>query len=271
MVRGASPRWIIGGALRIATVHFELVLFLAVAGFAGGLVDSVVGGGGVITLPALLLAGVPVHLSLGTNKVAGTCGSLTATTVFARAGRLDLSLLKFVVAPVLAAAGVGAFTASHLQPGVLRVLVIGAVLAAAGWAALRPVAVEEPPARPRSRVRVLAAVLLVAIGFYDGILGPGTGLFLFAVLVALDRLAFVEAAGTGRALNLASNVGALAVFALLGRVDFVIGLVMGAGVVLGARTGATMTIRRGAAFVRPMLVLAAILIVARLLLQVSGR
>jgi len=252
-------------------VHIETAVFLAIAGFAGGLVDSVVGGGGVITLPALLLAGVPVQLSLGTNKVAGTCGSLTATTVFARAGRVDRSLLRFVVLPVVLAAGVGAFTASRLQTGVLRVLVIVAVLAAAGWAALRPVSEEAPRDRPRASMRVLAGVLLVAIGFYDGILGPGTGLFFFAVLVALDHLVFVEAAGTGRALNLASNVGALAVFAALGRVDFVMGLVMGAGVVLGARTGAGLTIRRGAGFVRPMLLLAAVLIVARLLLQFSGR
>lgn len=225
----------------------------------------------MITLPALLIAGVPVQLSLGTNKVAGTCGSLTATTVFARAGRVDRSLLKFVLIPVVAAAGAGAFTASGLQPGALRVLVVVAVLAAAAWAALRPVREEAPRDRPRSAVRWLAGVLLVLIGFYDGILGPGTGLFFFAVLVALDHLAFVAAAGTGRALNLASNVGALVVFAAMGRVDFLMGLVMGAGVVLGARTGAGLTIRRGARFVRPMLVLAAVLIGARLLLQLSGR
>ena len=252
-------------------MHIETALFLAAAGFLGGLVDSVVGGGGVITLPALLLAGVPVQLSLGTNKVAGTCGSLTATTVFARAGRIDRSLLQVVLVPTVIAAGAGAYTASRLQPGALRVLVIVAVLAAAGWAALRPVSEHAPRPRPPRVMRVAAGVLVVGIGFYDGILGPGTGLFLFAVLVALDRLVFVDAAGTGRALNLASNVGALVVFAALGRVDFVMGLVMGVGVVLGARTGAGLTIRRGAAFVRPMLVLAAVLIVARLLLQLSGR
>ncbi|GAC1336025.1 MAG: TSUP family transporter [Candidatus Dormibacteria bacterium] len=233
--------------------------------------DSVVGGGGVITLPALLLAGVPVQLSLGTNKVAGTCGSLTATTVFARAGRVNRSILWSVLVPVVGAAALGAFAASHLQAGVLRVLVIVAVLLAASWAALRPVADDDLPKVPPGRpMRLLAAVLVVVIGFYDGVLGPGTGLFFFAVLVALDHLPFVESAGTGRALNLASNVGALLVFAALGRVDFLMGLVMGAGVVLGARTGAGLTISRGARFVRPMLVLAALLIVGRLVLQLSG-
>ncbi|MFN2463679.1 MAG: TSUP family transporter [Candidatus Dormibacteria bacterium] len=251
-------------------MHIDTALFLAGAGFAGGLVDSVVGGGGVITLPALLLAGVPVQLSLGTNKVAGTCGSLTASTVFARAGRVDRAILRVVAGPVVLGAALGAFTASHLQASALRVLVIIAVLAAAGWAALRPVHDEAPRQRPATWKRLLAAVLLVAIGFYDGILGPGTGLFSFAVLVALDHLVFVEAAGTGRALNLASNVGALVVFTLLGRVDFAIGLVMGVGVIIGARTGAGLTIRRGASFVRPMLVLAALLIVARLVLQATG-
>jgi uncharacterized protein len=252
-------------------VHIETALFLAGAGFFGGLVDSVVGGGGVITLPALLLAGVPVQLSLGTNKLAGTCASLTATTVFARAGRMDRVVLRMALVPVALAAAAGAFTAAHIQAGALKVLILGAVLAAAGWAGLRPVRDEGREHRPSGRVRALATVLLVAIGFYDGILGPGTGLFLFAVLVTIEGLAFVEAAGTGRALNLASNVGALVVFALLGQVNVLIGLTMGVGVVVGARIGATLAIRRGASFVRPMLLLAAALIVLRLALQISGR
>lgn len=251
-------------------MHLETALFLAAAGFFGGLVDSVVGGGGVITLPALLLAGVPVHLSLGTNKLAATCGSLTATTVFARARRVDRTVLRLALVPVALAAAAGAFTASHIQAGALRVLILGAVLAAAAWAGLRPVRDQGHEHRPSGSVRVLATVLLVAIGFYDGILGPGTGLFLFAVLVAMEGLAFVEAAGTGRALNLASNVGGLVVFALLGQVNVLMGLTMGVGVVVGARIGATLAIRRGASFVRPMLLLAAALIALRLGLQLSG-
>lgn len=252
-------------------MHTETALFLAAAGFLGGLVDSVVGGGGVITLPALLLAGVPVQTSLGTNKVAGTCASVTATTVFARARRMDRGVLRLALAPVALAAAVGAFTATHIQAGALKVLILIAVLVAAGWVGLRPVRDEGHEHRPSGRLLAVATMLLVAIGFYDGILGPGTGLFLFAVLVAMEGLAFVEAAGTGRALNLASNVGALVVFALLGQVNLLIGLTMGAGVIVGARTGATLAIRRGASFVRPMLLLAAVLIVLRLGLQLAGR
>ncbi|MEA2682723.1 MAG: uncharacterized protein QOK05_1051 [Chloroflexota bacterium] len=252
-------------------MHVETALFLAAAGFFGGLVDSVVGGGGVITLPALLFAGVPVQVSLGTNKLAGTCASLTATTVFARARRMDRAVLRLALLPVGLAAAMGAFTASHVQAGALKVLILVAVLVAAAWAGLRPVRDEGKEHRPTPRVRALATVLLTAIGFYDGILGPGTGLFLFAVLVTMEGLAFVEAAGTGRALNLASNVGAFVVFAPLGQVNVLIGLTMGVGVIVGARTGATLAIRRGASFVRPMLLLAAALIVLRLGLQIAGR
>lgn len=252
-------------------MHLETALFLAAAGFFAGLVDSVVGGGGVISLPALLLAGVPPQLSLGTNKVAGTCASLTASTVFARAGRLDARVLRVALVPVILASGLGAIAATHLQPDALRALILVAVLVAAGWAALRPVKDDAGARRPQGWVRLGGTVLLVAIGFYDGVLGPGTGLFLFAVLVTIEGLAFVDAAGTGRALNLASNLGALVVFAVLGKVDVLIGLTMGAGVIVGARTGATLAIRRGAAFVRPMLLVAAALIAARLGLQLVGR
>lgn len=225
----------------------------------------------MITLPALLLAGVPPQLSLGTNKLAGTCASLTATAIFARAGRLDRRVLRNASGPVLVASGIGAFTATRLGSGSLRVLILVAVLGAAAWAALRPVRDQAHPVPASNRMRWIASALLVTVGFYDGILGPGTGLFLFAILVALGRLAFVEAAGTGRALNLASNVGALAVFATLRKVDPLIGLTMAAGVVVGARTGATLAIRRGASFVRPMLLLAAALIAFRLALQLTGR
>ncbi|MGI8609835.1 MAG: sulfite exporter TauE/SafE family protein [Candidatus Dormibacteria bacterium] len=252
-------------------MHLETALFLAAAGFFGGLVDSVVGGGGVITLPALLLAGVPVQLSLGTNKLAGTCASLTATTIFARARRLDARVLRLTVLPVLLASGLGALAATHLDAGPLRIMILVAVLGAAAWAAVRPVSDEAHATPPSRRMRRVATVLLVVVGFYDGLLGPGTGLFLFAVLITLNRLAFIEAAGTGRALNLASNAGALVVFAILRKVDPLIGLTMGAGVVIGARTGATLAIRRGASFVRPMLLLAAALIAVRLALQLSGR
>jgi uncharacterized membrane protein YfcA len=252
-------------------VHLETAIFLAVAGFFGGLVDSVVGGGGVITLPALLLAGVPPQLSLGTNKLAGTCASLTASTIFARAGRMERRVLRMAFVPVVLAAAVGAYVASHLDAGALRVLILVAVVAAAAWAGLRPVRDEAHELQATTRMRAVGTVLLVGVGFYDGILGPGTGLFMFAVLVALERLAFVDAAGTGRALNFASNIGALVVFAVLGKVDPLLGLTMGAGVIIGARTGATLAIRRGASFVRPMLLLAAVLIVARLALQLTGR
>lgn len=252
-------------------MHPETAVFLAVAGFFGGLVDSVVGGGGVITLPALLIAGVPPQLSLGTNKLAGTCASLTATSVFARARRVDRRVLRMTFAPVLLASGVGAFVATRLDAGSLRFLILVAVLAAAAWAGVRPVRDEATGLPSSPRMRWVGLALLVGIGFYDGVLGPGTGLFMFAVLVALEHLAFVDAAGTGRALNLASNVGALVVFAFLGRVNPLFGLTMGAGVVIGARTGASLAIRRGAAFVRPMLLLAAGLIAIRLGLQLLGR
>ncbi|MFN2465246.1 MAG: TSUP family transporter [Candidatus Dormibacteria bacterium] len=259
-----------GRARRRPALHAETAVFLALAGFFAGLVDSVVGGGGVISLPALLLAGVPPQMSLGTNKLAGTCASLTASAVFARARRMDGRVLRVALLPVALASGAGAFLAAHLEPGAIRVLILLAVLAAAAWAGLRPVRDDAGRPRPTGPVRLVGTCLLVAIGFYDGILGPGTGLFLFAVLVALEGIAFVEAAGTGRALNLASNVAALLVFALLHKVDVLVGVTMGVGVIVGARTGATMAISRGAAFVRPMLLLAAALIALRLGLQLLG-
>ena len=244
--------------------------FLVAAGFTGGFIDSVVGGGGVITLPALLVVGLPPQMALGSNKLAGTAASATATTIFGRARTLDRGLL-LVAMPLCALGGVvGALIASHLDPGVLRVMVAVAVALTAAYVLLRRrapgvVADAAPAGARRAGIGALAA-----IGFYDGILGPGTGLFMFAVLSGPMRYAFVTAAGNGRALNLASNVGALVTFALLGRVDVLFGVVMAAGVIVGARLGSGMAVKRGDGFVRLMLGVAAVLLLARLLLQITG-
>jgi uncharacterized membrane protein YfcA len=239
--------------------------FLAAAGFLGGLVDSVVGGGGVITLPAFLVAGLPVQSALGTNKLAGTSASTTATLVFAGAGRVDRKLQLRAAPVALLFAAAGAVTATRTDPSALRLLVIVAVLVSAAWAVLRPGLPERPP-QPSRRASLLALGGIAAVGFYDGLLGPGTGLFFFAILTGPLQLGFIDGAGNGRALNLASNVGALLLFALLGHVNVLYGLVMAAGVVLGARLGARLTLARGAAFVRPMLVVACLLLVGRLVL-----
>lgn len=232
--------------------------------------DSVAGGGGVITLPALLLAGLPVQLSLGTNKLASTTSAATATTVFARGGRVHRRMLLRLAPAVLGAGGAGALLATALDPSALRLLIAAAVVAAAGWAALRPLPEEGERHHHGRAATWLGAAGCVGIGFYDGLLGPGTGLFLFAVLTGPLGFRMLDGAGNGRALNLASNAGALLVFAALGRVNPVFGLSMAAGVLLGARTGATLTIRRGAQVVRPMLLLAGALLAGRLLLQALG-
>lgn len=244
-------------------------LFLAAAGFLGGLVDSVVGGGGVITLPAFLVAGLPVQSALGTNKLAGTSASTTATVVFARAGRVDGRLQRRGAPLALLFGAAGAVTATRTDPSALRLLVVVAVVVSAGWAVLRPSGPDRVP-QPSRRATGLGLAAIAAVGFYDGLLGPGTGLFLFAILTGPLQLGFINAAGNGRALNLASNLGALVLFALLGHVNVFYGLVMAAGVILGARLGARLTLARGAGFVRPMLVVACLLLVARLVAQSLG-
>ncbi|MHB8572836.1 MAG: TSUP family transporter [Candidatus Dormibacteria bacterium] len=245
--------------------------FLVGAGLVGGLVDSVAGGGGAITLPAMLAAGLPPLPAVATNKVVGTSSATIASLVFARGGHIDWRLLLRVGPLSLAGGVVGALVASRVDASVLRLMILLTVVGVAGWVVFRP---DPGPGhhRPEHRARAIAiaAGLAAGIGLYDGVLGPGTGIFLFAGLTGLLGYDFVTAAGTGRVLNLASNAGALVVFISLGQVRWLPALVMAAGVVVGARAGSGLAVRGGARIIRPMLGVAAVLLSLRLVAQLLG-
>lgn len=240
--------------------------FLVAAGFVAAFLDSIVGGGGVITLPALLATGMPPHLALGTNKLAATGASAAATFNYARHGVLVLPLVALLVPFSLLGAVLGAATVLRLPGGLVRGLVLGAVVAMTLYVLLRPrFGQEDVFARVDAAGVARGALLALAIGFYDGFLGPGTGSFLLFGLVALLGFGFLRAAAHGRVLNLASNVAALAFFAARGYVDYHVGLPMMAAMLVGGFVGSRFGIRHGSKWIKPLFVAMAGALVARLL------
>lgn len=229
-----------------------VVALLTVTALLAGTVDAIAGGGGLITLPALLTAGLPPHLALGTNKGGSVWGSGAALVSFWRAGRVDRRQAQFAFPLGLIGSLIGAQLVLWISPASLRPIVIAMLIGAAGLLVVRKPAGAD--ARPDGRPLV-AAALALAIGCYDGFFGPGTGTFLIVGFVALCGRSLVHATADAKVVNFASNLAAVAMFTVNGSVMWELALPMGAGQLAGGLIGARLAIKGGAKLIRIMVLL----------------
>lgn len=238
-----------------------LAILAGVAGLAG-LVDAIAGGGGLLTVPALIMAGLPPHEVLATNKGQSVWGSATALLRFWRSPLLDRSAIpRSFLGGLLGAMGgvclVQIIAPDVLRPIILVLLVVAAVLALA----IRP----RPGAKPRRQPAWLGAAVALILGAYDGFFGPGTGTFLILAGLLLWGKTYDAASADAKVVNCASNLGALAVFAWHGQIVLLPALAMGLAQVAGGWAGAHLVIRRGAGLVRWMVVAVTLCLVVKLL------
>ena len=236
----------------------DTLILLCATGLVAGFVDSIAGGGGLLTVPALLAAGLPPQLALGTNKLAATFGSFTASLTFYRKKLFNPILWRHALLATAIGALLGVMVVDRIPAGVLeKVLPLAIALTAIYTLVLRRKTLTSeslPPPSPQLTRRQWAQGL--GLGFYDGAFGPGTGAFWTVSNVALHKLSLLNATGMTKAMNFVSNICALTAFALLGHVDLWIGVVMGLAIMVGAFVGAHTAIRFGARFIRPFFILA---------------
>jgi uncharacterized protein len=242
----------------------EIALLLAVAAFVAGLIDSIAGGGGLITIPALLLAGFPPVDALGTNKLQGLFGSGSATITYAAKGQVDLRKQAPMAVLALIGGAAGAMLASFLPGDWLRIALPFTLVAIALYFALKP-NMNDVDRAERMSPFLFGVTLAPAIGFYDGLFGPGTGSFFMLAFVSLAGYGMLKATAHTKLLNFASNIGGFAAFALVGAVTWKIGLMMGVAQFIGARIGAGLAIRIGARLIKPLLVITCIALAVKLL------
>lgn len=244
----------------------DIVLFLVAAAFVAGYVDAVAGGGGLITIPALLLAGIDPLTALGTNKVQSLFGSGSATIAYAAKGHMNLKEQAPVAVLSFLGAALGALAARILPTAILENGLPFLLIAVALFFAFKP-GLSDTDAERRISPAVFAVTLVPLIGAYDGLFGPGTGSFFMLAFVALAGYGVLKATAHTKLLNFASNLGGFAVFALAGSVIWKIGLAMGVAQFIGARLGAMTAMRFGAKFIRPLLVVVCLALAIKLLWQ----
>ncbi len=246
----------------------EMLGFLLGAGFLAAFIDSVVGGGGLISVPALLMTGLPPGIVLGTNKLASICCSSTSSLSFLRSKKIDLGLIKYLFPLSLLGSIFGAHTVQLIPPEFLKPLVIVMLVLVAIYTLLKKDWGDRSTYRGISkRVGVFGGLAAFALGFYDGFFGPGAGSFLLFVFLLLG-FDFVVAAGNAKALNFASNIGSLATFMLFSSVNYTYGLVMGLAMIAGALVGSRFAIAKGAAYVKPLFVSITALLIGKQLWDV---
>ncbi len=241
----------------------EAFLFLLVVAFVAGGIDALAGGGGLLTIPALLTAGVPPVAALATNKLQSTIGTGSAVVTFMRAGRIDFRAFAWPAAGAFAGSALGATAVQHIDPNFLAAFVPLLLIAMGLYFLLAPPMSEIDRQARVGRVGLTA--ICSGIGFYDGFFGPGTGSFLMTALVALGGLGLVRAIANTKFINLATNVAGLLAMIAGGKVLWMLGLSMAAANIAGNQLGAWLALRFGGRGVRWLLVIMSLALTIKLL------
>lgn len=243
------------------------ILIVAAGCFLAGYVDAIAGGGGLIQLPAFIVAGLPIHLAIGTNKLASPMGTILAAVKYARQGYMALWLCAPCIVVALIGSNFGAHLSLLASEDMLRIIML-AVIPVAGFYVLhhKDMGTEDAP-WPRHKTLGICLVISLFIGIYDGIYGPGTGTFLMLLLTSFGGLGIQRAAGVTKCVNATTNLTALVVFLLNGTVVISVGIIGGLFNIAGSYFGANQFTEKGTQIARPIMLVVLTLFAIRLVME----
>ena len=224
--------------------------------FLAGLVDSIAGGGGLISLPAFLLAGVPAHTALGTNNMASAMGTTVSTGRFLKNGYVRWKLAAFSAVLALGGSSIGAHIALFISDAVIRHMMIVVLPVVAFYIFRNRDLGEEKQREPLTRAQefLVSGAGAFFVGIYAGFYGPGTGTFLILILTGAGRMQVKEASGMTKVINLSCNIAALVTFLANGKVLYPLGLAAGLFCIAGHYIGSGMVVSGGRKVVRPVVI-----------------
>ncbi len=244
-------------------IELSALLIIIVLGFIAAFIDAVVGGGGLISIPALLATGMSPATALGTNKLASAFGSFTSSLKFLRSRNVDFRMMMKLFPISFVVSVFGALIAVRLPGEVLKPLVLVMLIVVLVYTLFKKDwgAIERKNILTRRKI-VMLIVFAVIIGFYDGFMGGGTGSFLM-FLMLFTGFDFLRAAGNAKVLNFGSNIGALSLFMIVGEVNYAYGLAMAGSMVLGSYAGAQLAISKGVGYVKMLFIIVTSLLILK--------
>jgi uncharacterized membrane protein YfcA len=251
-------------ALSLSAIPAWGFVALFFTGLLAGFVDSIAGGGGLITLPVVLSLGIPPQFALGTNKLQAAFGSTSAAWHYARAKVVSLRECGAGVGYTFIGAAVGTIIVQQLDSSFLKRFIPVLLIAIAVYMFFKP-QLGEKDIHPRMRPGPFYALVGLGLGFYDGFVGPGTGTFWTMAYMLGLGFNLTKATGYTKVMNATSNLVSLTCFALAGHVFVAAGIVMGVGQLLGARAGTHMVVTRGTKFIRPIFLTVVLAVTLKLL------
>lgn len=246
------------------SVTFSELLIVCPLVFLGGLVDAIAGGGGLITLPAYMLAGVPPHLAIGTNKLSSGLGMATSTIRLYRAGYINLKLAAVPAACAFLGSLIGARIALLVPSSIFQIILV-ALLPIAALLVMRRKTLEPAPSASISpkRQTFLLGLFALICGAYDGFYGPGAGTFMLLLFAGAAKLAVRDAAGQMKVANFSSGLAAFVMFAMAGQVNWVLGAAAACFGIAGNYIGAGLVVKNGSRIVRPIIGVVLVLLFAK--------
>ena len=249
---------------------FWIYPFLLCTGVVAGLIDSIAGGGGLITLPVALAVGMPPKIALGTNKFQSSFGSFTATYYYVKHGIVSFRGARLGIIFTLIGAAAGAWGVQQIDSGILNHVIPFLLLAILIYTLLTP-KFGDVDKRPRISAFLFFVIAGLVLGFYDGFFGPGVGSFWAMAFVFWRGMDLTKATGATKLMNFTSNIVSCIIFLAGGFVWFGAGLAMAAGEIIGARIGSHMVIRKGTSLIRPIYVTIVVVTTLRLLYNAYSR
>ena len=243
-----------------------LLLTMFVVAIVTGFIDSIAGGGGLIMMPALLAAGLPPHMAIGTNKVQSVFGTSTACWSYWRGGLVEIRRNLPLVALVFAGSAIGALTIQQVSSAILGYIAPFFLLALALYVIFSPRMTDVDAAERVSRKGY--APVAGGISFYDGFFGPGTGQFFTATLIGLRGYGLTKATANTKLFNATTNWAAVIMFAFGGKIVWALGLTMAVGAIIGGYLGSRFAMRHGARIIRPLMIIASLGLTGKLIWDV---
>jgi len=223
-------------------------------GFVAGMIDAIVGGGGMLTIPSLLTAGLSPHMALGTNKLAASFGSFTASIAFYKKKLFNPKFWKYSLYSTAAGAVIGTLIVNYLSTQFLEKALPIVIVLTAIYTIVAKNVTKDSTELPKRDNKLFTKQIIqgLSLGFYDGVAGPGTGAFWMVSSTMLYKINILISSGLARSTNFVSNFCSLLTFIYLGHVNFILGLSIGIFIMLGAIVGSHFAIKLGSKFIRPV-------------------